>query len=225
MACEIQRDEIIQVLLSLTQGRLADATGSTLLHHMVTSYSIESETFASSLAAVARSHPDAISMPNMDGETPLSLLLAIQSNKVFSSLQVLYGVSPSIVRSELMRLQLAKSQSGDTYDGLPKCGKCSQNIQLVDDGTWNHWICDHPGHRGPNSFPRNNANNPLYGCSTIKACDWGMCQACWTELVRGLPDLTLLLNEESLETVTMHLIGNNIECYKYTFFEMLRIKS
>ena len=68
-------------------------------------YGIDFDGFDAILQAVAASSPDAIASLNMNGETPVSLLLAKTSNKVFSSLQVLYGVSAQIMRKELSRLQ------------------------------------------------------------------------------------------------------------------------
>lgn len=60
------------------------------------------------------------------------------------------------------------------------CGKCSEKISRKPIGTWgNGWTCDWPGHEGANRFLR---SDPLYGCPTIKGCNWGVCQACWDNI-------------------------------------------
>ena len=92
-------------MAGLPQCQRVDAQGHTFLHAVVMCYGIDFDGFDAILQAVAASSPDAIASLNMNGETPVSLLLAKKSNKVFSSLQVLYGVSAQIMRKELSRLQ------------------------------------------------------------------------------------------------------------------------
>ena len=92
-------------MAGLPQCQRVDAQGNTFLHAVVMCYGIDVNGFDAILQAVAASSPDAIASQNMNGETPVSLLLAKKSNKVFSSLQVLYGVSAQIMRKELSRLQ------------------------------------------------------------------------------------------------------------------------
>ena len=105
IACENRHDEFILRMAGLPQCQRVDAQGNTFLHAVVMCYGIDSDGFDAILQAVAASSPDAIASLNMNGETSVSLLLAKKSNKVFSSLQVLYGVSAQIMRKELSRLQ------------------------------------------------------------------------------------------------------------------------
>ncbi len=57
------------------------------------------------------------------------------------------------------------------------CGLCDLDIRRYPPGTWNDgWTCDWPGHQGPNGFTR---YNPVYGCPTIHACNWGVCRDCY----------------------------------------------
>ena len=92
-------------MAGLPQCQRADAQGHTFLHAVVMCYGIDSDGFDAILQAVAASSPSAIASQNTRGETPVSLLLAKTSDKVFSSLQVLYGVSRQVMRDELSRLQ------------------------------------------------------------------------------------------------------------------------
>jgi hypothetical protein len=62
------------------------------------------------------------------------------------------------------------------------CAMCTEKLSLQPAGTWgNGWSCDWPGHEGSNFFQ---SDDPLYGCPTIAACDWGVCQTCW-DMIRA----------------------------------------
>lgn len=68
------------------------------------------------------------------------------------------------------------SQVSSKYKEI-RCGKCNRGIKRHEPGTWhNGWRCDHPKHTGPASFKE---TDPVWGCDTILACDWGVCEECW----------------------------------------------
>lgn len=59
------------------------------------------------------------------------------------------------------------------------CQVCALPLSLHSAGTWsNGWGCDWPGHEGENHFTN---KEPVYGCPTIKTCNWGVCQTCWND--------------------------------------------
>ena len=111
IACENRHNEFIIAMADMQQCQVANADdGNTLLHYLIKLYHIDSKCFEELLQFVAVKFPESISIQNSAGETPVSLLLALRSYKVFSCLQILFGVSPEATRAELNRLQGASSR-------------------------------------------------------------------------------------------------------------------
>lgn len=75
-----------------------------------------------------------------------------------------------------------EAQENDGEIGLIICNVCDQGVYKHPSGTWHDgWGCDWPGHEGENfNFT---ANDPVYGCSTILECNWGVCETCYQNYI------------------------------------------
>lgn len=76
----------------------------------------------------------------------------------------------------------APSNSGPPWaagSGRPACGTCQKTLKLVPKTPFKRWTCDCASHDGEGELTR---TDRIYGCATMKKCDYGICERCWCRL-------------------------------------------